>query len=346
MNSFIQKIPSKIKWTLLFVFLSLLLLVGYLLHSFYGYNVNKDFSLFIRTNATFEEVQDSLQKNHVLKDLGNFIFLSKLLKYNQLVKPGHYKLTKGMSLMSLVKKLRAGNQDPVKIRFESKRFVTDIFNELDKQLELTAQQLSDAAFHPDFLQKHQLTPQTLISIFIPNTYEVYWNIKPEKLLEFFVQERNKFFAKHRKQLEILGMNELQISILASIVEAETYQDAEKKRIAGVYYNRLKKNMRLQADPTVIFAMGDFTKTRVLKSDLQIDSPYNTYKYSGLPIGPINAPGIASLEAALYPESHNFIFFCAKPDFSGYHDFSSDYNEHLKQAKAYQMALDKLNIHTH
>ncbi|GIV43181.1 MAG: aminodeoxychorismate lyase [Bacteroidia bacterium] len=263
------------------------------------------------------------------------------MKYNNLVKPGHYLLKKGMSNMVLVRKLRAGNQDPVTLRFESKRTIKDLAQVISSQLEMDESAFLEACFRSDFLQKNNLTKETLIAIFIPNTYKVYWNIKPEKLLDFFVEEHKKFFVKHQSQLQQLGMTPIQVSILASIIEAETYQDAEKKRISGVYHNRLKQNMRLQADPTVIFAIGDFTKTRVLKSDLQIDSPYNTYKIKGLPIGPINAPGLASLEAALYPESHDFIFFCAKPDFSGYHDFSSDYQEHLKQARAYQQALNKL-----
>lgn len=317
------------------------ILMGWLYQAFFSSNVVKDFSLYIRSNATYQEVIDSLEKNQVLKNNHSFQWVSQLRKYPELVKPGHYRLQSGTSNWKLVNKLRAGIQDPVTIRFESKRTLDELLKVITYNLEINDLQLKDACLNPEFLSKNQLTQETVISIFIPNTYQVYWNIKPEKLLDLFVQKRNEFFAKHQKQLEILGMTPVQISILASIVEAETYRDAEKKRIAGVYYNRLKKNMRLQADPTVIFAIGDFTKTRVLRSDLQIDSPYNTYKYKGLPIGPINAPGVASLEAALYPENHDFIFFCAKPDFSGYHDFSSDYNEHLKQAKAYQIALDKL-----
>lgn len=343
MLSIFDKISPKIKKILLFVLISLLLVLGYFIHGFYGNNTLKDYSLYIRSGANYTEVLDSLQKNYVLDNVGNFHLVSKILKYHQLIKPGHYFIKKNMSMVSLVKKLRSGNQDPVTIRFESKRLLNEIFNILANHLEINENQIIEAATNEEFLKENHLTKETLISIFIPNTYQLYWNIKPEKLLDFFVNERNKFFQKHSKQLQNLGMNEVQISILASIIEAETYQDTEKKRISGVYHNRLKKNMRLQADPTVIFAIGDFSKTRVLKSDLQIDSPYNTYKYSGLPIGPINAPGIASLEAALYPENHDYIFFCARPDFSGFHDFSSDYNEHLKQAKAYQSALEKLQM---
>ncbi len=334
---------SKVQKILIGTILGLALILGYFIHGFYGNNVNKDFELYIRTGAEYSEVLDSLQKNHVIDNIGNFDLVSKILKYKKLIKPGHYKITKNMSIMTLVKKLRAGNQDPITIRFESKRTLDDLLKNITLNLEINDLQLKDAVLNPEFLNKNQLTPETVISIFIPNTYQVYWNIKPEKLLDFFLDEHKRFFSKHQKQLEILGMTPIQISILASIIEAETYRDAEKKRISGVYHNRLKQNMRLQADPTVIFAIGDFTKTRVLKSDLQIDSPYNTYKIKGLPIGPINAPGIASLEAALYPENHNFIFFCAKPDFSGFHDFSADYQDHLKQAKAYQQALDRLNL---
>ncbi len=333
---------SKIQKTLISTIVGLALVIGYFIQGFYGNNVNKDFELYIRTGAEYPEVLDSLQKNHVIDNIGNFDLVSKILKYKKLVKSGHYKIRKNMSLMNLVKKLRSGNQDPITLRFESKRTLEDLLKNIAFNLEINEMQLKEAVLNPEFLNKHQLTPETVISIFIPNSYQVYWNIKPEKLLEFFIEEHKKFFSKHQKQLEILGMTSIQISTLASIIEAETYRDAEKKRISGVYHNRLKQNMRLQADPTVIFAIGDFTKTRVLKSDLQIDSPYNTYKIKGLPIGPINSPGIASLEAALYPENHNFIFFCAKPDFSGYHDFSSDYQEHLKQARAYQQALDRLN----
>ncbi len=334
---------SRIQKILIGIILLLVLVTVYFINIIYGSNTNKDYSLYVRTGASFQEVLDSLQRNQVLNNQRNFEIVSKLLKYSQLVKPGHYVVKKGMSNMVLVKKLRAGNQDPVWVRFESKRTLQEIAHVIASNLELTENQLLEACLASDFLQRHGLTRETVISIFIPNTYRVYWNIKPERLLEFFVNEYKKFFVKHQDQLEKLGMTAIQISTLASIVEAETYQDSEKKRIAGVYYNRLKQNMRLQADPTVIFAIGDFTKTRVLRSDLEIDSPYNTYKIKGLPIGPINAPGIASLEAALYPENHHYIFFCAKPDFSGYHDFSSDYNDHLKQSRAYHEALNRLKI---
>lgn len=341
---FYYKKLSRWQVILLTVLVLAVLIGGYIIFMIGGGNVQKHFWLMIPKGSTYKSVCDSLQKHQVLKDIGGFDFIAKVLKYPDLVKPGAYELKEGESNYELVKRLRAGAQSPVPLRFESKRTLQELAEVIDNQLEMTKEEFLNACFEDSFLKKHNLIPETLISIFIPNTYRVYWNIKPAKLLAFFIEERDKFFKRYSGALERLGMTPLQVSILASIVEAETYRDAEKKRIAGVYYNRLKKNMRLQADPTVIFALGDFSKTRVLRSDTQIDSPYNTYKHNGLPIGPINCPGIVSLEAALFPENHDFIFFCAKPDFSGYHDFSTNYQDHLKQAKAYQDALDKLKVY--
>jgi UPF0755 protein len=182
-------------------------------------------------------------------------------------------------------------------------------------------------------------------MFIPNTYHLYWNMTSEKLLKRFHHEYQSFWTSERREkANRMGLTPIQVSILASIVQAETIYDKEKPAIAGVYMNRLNKNMRLQADPTVVYAVGDFTIQRVLKGHKEVDSPYNTYKYSGLPPGPINLPSITSIDAVLNYEHHDYLYFCAKEDFSGYHRFAVSFEDHLKNARLYQKALDQSVSH--
>jgi UPF0755 protein len=178
---------------------------------------------------------------------------------------------------------------------------------------------------------------------VPNTYEVYWNISAEKLLERLEKEANKWWENQSNQLEKIGLSRHEVVVLASIVEEETNKNEEKPTIAGVYINRLKKDMLLQADPTVKYAVGDFTIKRVMYKHLQTESPYNTYLNKGLPPTAICLPNVSSLKAVLNYQKHNYMFFCAKEDFSGYHNFATTPNEHYRNAEKYKNALNKLGI---
>jgi UPF0755 protein len=196
----------------------------------------------------------------------------------------------------------------------------------------------------DFASKYGFNEQTIMTMFIPNTYEFYWNTSADEFFERMADEYKKFWTDERKQkAKNIGLSQSEVSILASIVELETQKKDERPTVAGVYINRLKKKMLLQADPTVVFALGDFTINRVLKIHLETDSPYNTYKYSGLPPGPIYLPSISSIDAVLNFENHDYIYFCAKEDFSGYHNFAKTLAQHNENARKFQQALNKRKI---
>jgi UPF0755 protein len=194
------------------------------------------------------------------------------------------------------------------------------------------------------LSQWGFTKENITILFIPNTYEMYWNTSAKKLMERMQREYKSFWTEKRKSLtQQTGLNQVQVSVLASIVECETKRNDEKPIVAGVYLNRLKHNWHLEADPTLIFAVGDFTIKRVLNEHKLIDSPYNTYMYSGLPPGPICIPEISSIDAVLNFAHHEYMYFCARADLSGYHEFAKDYKTHLSNAKKYQSELNKRNI---
>ena len=200
--------------------------------------------------------------------------------------------------------------------------------------------MSDTAY----LAQYNLSPDKVIAIFIANTYQFNWNTGAETFFKRMKKEFDDFWTDERKQkAEKQGITPFEVITLASIVDEETAQPDEMNKIAGVYYNRLRQKMPLQADPTIKFAVGDFTLRRILTEHLAINSPYNTYKNIGLPPGPIRIPSMAALNAVLNPEEHNYVYFCAREDFSGYHNFAATYEEHLINARKYRDELDRRNI---
>lgn len=189
------------------------------------------------------------------------------------------------------------------------------------------------------------TPESWLGIFLPNTYHFLWNTDANQFIDRIKSEYERYWSGNRdSRREALGLTRNEIMSMAAIVQSETFKVDEMPRVAGVYKNRLKKGMKLQADPTVIYALGDPGIRRVLKKHLRVDSPYNTYKYAGLPPGPIRIPSIQAIDACLNSENHKYLYFCAKEDFSGYHSFASGYTEHLRNARRYQRALNKRNIY--
>lgn len=302
--------------------------------------------LKIKTGALLEDVLFELKKNNQIKRLNGFKWLSAKMGYtDQTIKPGRYILTPGMNNITLVRLLRSGNQTPVKVVIYEGRTPDDILRKAEQNLEADPEELLDTLYSDYFLQSIGHTKDDAMSIFIPNTYEVYWNISPKNFLIKMHQEAQKFWKKNdRKSLaEKKGLTTNQVYTLASIVEKETNHAPEKPIIAGVYLNRLKKGMRLQADPTVIFAKKAYTLQRVKFNDLQFISPYNTYLNEGLPPGPISIASIESIDAVLNAEDHDYIFFCAKPGFAGQHAFASTLSAHSQNARKFHTWMNEQNI---
>lgn len=296
----------------------------------------------IPTGADFEMAMSRIRP--YLTDEDAFRQWAEQRGYAKAVKPGHYRLKRGMSNRELVNMLRSGNQEPVKVIFNNVRLPQDLASKATRALEMDSFKLLKALNDPANWQKYGFKQETFMSMFLPNTYEMFWNVSPEKFLDKMKKEYDKFWTDERKaKAKALGMTPEEVSTLASVVQSETIKDDDAPIIAGVYVNRLKKGIPLQADPTLVFALKDFTLKRVLDVHKEVESPYNTYKYAGLPPGPICLPTIENLEATLNPTQHDYIYFCAKEDFSGYSNFAVTYEQHLVNARRYQEALNKRNI---
>jgi len=261
-----------------------------------------------------------------------------------MIKPGHYVLKGSMSNNELVNMLRSGVQVPVKVIFNNIRTKEELAGRVSLQIEADSLSLIKCWNDREFLKSLNTTPEKVLMIFIPNTYEFWWTTDAYKFTGRMYSEFQKFWDAERMQkADLIRLSKEKIIILASIIEKETQKNDEKNAIAGVYLNRLRKDWPLQADPTVVFAWGDFEMKRVLKFHTEIDSPYNTYIYRGLPPGPICIPSIASIDAVLNYQKHDYMFFCARADMSGYHVFSRTLGEHNRYAKAYQNALNERKI---
>ncbi|MCB9230449.1 MAG: endolytic transglycosylase MltG [Bacteroidia bacterium] len=312
-------------------------------YSFYAPNVNPKavpFDLIIPKGVGYDYVKDALKKQQIIQNEGTFDFAANLLKYPNLVKPGKYTIKKGMSNLTLLRKLRSGNQDPVELRFGAHYDIRVLGREVAQKLAFSEGEINDLLADNTYLGEIGMNSATVAAIFIPNTYYVYYTATPREIISRMKTEYDNFWeGKRSEKAKAMGLSPLEVVTLASIVQAETYMSDERPRVAGVYINRLKKGMPLQADPTVIFANQDFTIKRVLTKHLEKDSPYNTYKYKGLPPGPINNPEISALDAVLNYEKHDYIYFCAKADFSGYHNFAKTLTQHNANAKAYHAAMN-------
>lgn len=299
----------------------------------------KNYELIIPTGWDYTNVGDKLLADGIIRDPQAFHWVAKQMKYPDHVKAGRYLITAGMSNKELVGKLRAGKQDPVEFTFTKFRTKEEICDYIGTKFQMKSTDMLALLNDEDYLKTFGLNSQTAIAFFIPNTYEIYWDTSPKKLFERMKNEYNKFWnEKRNKKREKLGLSRLEVMTLASIVEEETNKNDEKQRVAGVYFNRLKKNWNLEADPTCKYAAGDFTITRVLKIHTEIDNPYNTYMYGGLPPGPICTPSTSTIDAVLNLEEHDYMFFCAKSDFSGYHAFAKTLSEHNQNAQEYHQAL--------
>lgn len=304
----------------------------------------QDFYLLIPTGATYERVLDSLNAHQIIRDQTSFRFLAKLMKYPELVKAGRYRLRPDMANYDAIKLLRSGDQTPVRLTFNTIRLKSDLVHKVGTKFEFDSLAFARQLDDPKATEFYGFTPNTIMAMFLPNTYEVFWNTPLPKLLGRMKSEYDTFWSPvRREKANKLNLTPIEVSVLASIVEAETKSQAEKPRVAGVYLNRLRAKMPLQADPTVIYALGDFGIKRLLRRQMLFDSPYNTYVHTGLPPGPINLPDPRSIDAVLDAESHRYLYFCASPDLNGTHIFAQDFADHLNNARLYQQALDRMGI---
>jgi UPF0755 protein len=347
-----HKNRSRRKQILVTVFI--FLLIGGLVAGFIGYrtiygpnvwlNGNPSVGLNIKSGSNWEDVKQLLYTNGTIVHRTSFEWIATIMKYPDHIKPGHYVLKEGMSNKQIITKLRAKQQDPVNLVFNNIRIKEELAGHISEQLETDSVSILKLLNDADYLRKFGFTSNNIMSMFIPNTYQVYWDISAEKFMEKMYKEYKTFWNEKRKaRLNEIRLTELQAISLASIVEKETNQNDEKPDVAGVYMNRLRDGWLLQADPTLVYALGDFSIKRVLNVYKTIDSPYNTYKYFGLPPGPICLPSISSIDAVLNYRQHKYMYFCAREDFSGYHNFAVTLNEHLLNAAKYQQALDQKGI---
>ena len=299
--------------------------------------------LMIPTNSSFEEVVDLLKKEKIILHEKSFRWVAKRMKYpRNPMRAGRFKIEPNWSNYDLIRHLRGGKQETVKLTFSHAWTIENVAAKVAEFIEPDSLDLISLFKNEQYLKDLDFTPINLMTLFIPNTYDFFWNTSPIKFMERMKKEYDHFWEKNNRKERAakLGLSPKEVYVLASIVERETLQNDEKQRMAGVYYNRLKKNWKLEADPTVKFAIGDFSLKRILNEHLEFDSPFNTYKYEGLPPGPISMASIASIDAVLNAEAHDYMFFCAKGDGSGYHAFAKTLAQHNRNARIYRENMQK------
>lgn len=350
MNSEPKKEVKKSTKIIFAVILVVLVVGGY-----FGINIYKTYLapnttgsqkyIYIKTNATYDDFLTNIENKGTLKNIGSFKEAAGKMNLAKSLKSGRYAVKAGMNNRTLINKLKSGNQDAVKLKFQNIRTKENFAAYLAKNMEADSLAFISVLDSAALLEKHGFNTDNVYTLFIPNTYELYWNISPTAFFEKMLKQYDKFWTPERKQkAAALNLTPIQVHILASIVDAEALYDKEMPIIAGLYLNRLNRGILLQADPTVIFANNDFTVKRVTNSLLAVNSKYNTYKYAGLPPGPIMMPSINAIDAVLNRQQNNYIYMCAKEDFSGYHSFAENVQQHEINANKYRAALNKRNIY--
>ncbi|RLD42378.1 MAG: endolytic transglycosylase MltG [Bacteroidetes bacterium] len=341
------------KKAIIFFVIALLLFMG-IFSAFYAY---KQFSkpiikiegkktaiIYIPTGARYNDVLNILDNNQYLTDKKVFDFFAEKKKYKDNIKAGKFEIKDGLTVNELINILRSGNQKAVIVTFNNIRFLPKLASIVSKKLEFDSLELMSLLTNKEYIASLGYNENTIISLFLPNTYEFWWNTSADEFIKRMQKEHDKFWNKDRIQkAKNINLKPIEVSILASIVQEETNKTSEMSRIAGVYMNRLRVGMMLQADPTARFAYGDFSVKRVRYDYLKIDSPYNTYMYKGLPPGPICMPNPITIDKVLDYEKHKYYYFCAKADNSGTHVFEHNLRAHNRNARAYHRYLNKLKI---
>ena len=342
---------KKLKYALYVMFI-LFVVAGTVLLKYYrdifssNIDLGEKTELFIHipSGSDMEGVLHIFEESKCVKNLESLEWVMEKKHYGESVKAGRYRIENRISNNDLVNLLRAGHQAPVNLTFNNTRTLEEFAGKIGKQIE--ADSLSLLTFLRDEanIKPYGFKSETVIGLFIPNSYQVYWNMSPQTFTERMYREYVKFWNVERmKKASELNLSPIEISTLASIVDEETIKSDEKSRVAGVYMNRLNRRIKLDADPTLKFALGDFSIKRVLNKHKRIDSPYNTYKYRGLPPGPIRQASVSGLNAVLNYEKHRYIYFCANPDFSGYHIFARTLRQHNRNADKYRNELNRRGI---
>ena len=341
-----KKKSRALLWTLL-----ILLIVGTLAAlnfygTFYYKNVKdtgKPQDVRIYRSFSYDQLVEAVLQSGAIDNQKTFLRAARALKLPENFRPGLYRLKPGMGNKALVRMLAKGWQQPVRLVIPGYYRSLDRFADfLGEQLEADAEDFRKALYDSKLAEQYGFSPETFIGMFIPNTYEVWWTVTPEEFIGRMHDEYEKFWSGSRDEKALaIGLTRQEVSTLASIVIEETKYEPEMPRVAGVYMNRLHKDMLLQADPTVLFAVGDPSIKRVLNRHLEIDSPYNTYKYAGLPPGPITMPPVAAIDAVLNYEHHDYLYFCAKDTFDGQHVFAKTLSAHNENARRYQRALVRI-----
>lgn len=343
-----KSLGRKIVWGSLLVLLTAMIASG-----IWGYNkfflpafdIEETVYLYVDDKKDYSELLLQLQTSARIKDLDSFKRLASATSYPEKMRTGRFALTPKTTLRQALAILSNGMQTPIKLTFNNIRTKEDFARRIDEELMLNGDSLLYCLYDEAFCQEYGFDTETILAMFIPNTYELYWNISLERFVQRMKSEHDRFWTDERRQkAATIPLTPIQVATLASIVEEETAVRDEYATVAGLYINRLKSGMLLQADPTVKYAVGDFSLRRVLNKHLATDSPYNTYLYPGLPPGPIRMPSIRGIEAVLNYKQHRYIYMCAKEDFSGRHNFAVNLAEHNRNAERYRQALNRRMIY--
>lgn len=319
---------------------------GIVYHYFFAqpFQISDTSYIYIDRDDNLDSVYQKIIITGKPKQMFGFEYQAEKNNYANRIRTGRYAIKPGDNMRYLYRRLSMGYQTPVNLTIGSVRTLDRIARNAGRQLMIDSTEVAQLLADTSYIRSIGYTKETLPALFIPNTYEVYWDMSSKEFFERMQREHKAFWNEKRlKQAEAIGLSPIEVATLASIVEEETANAAEKPMVAGLYINRLKRGMLLQADPTVKFSMQDFGLKRVLFKHLETDSPYNTYKYAGLPPGPIRVASIQGLESVLNYTKHNYLYMCAKEDFSGTHNFATTSAQHAANARRYQQALNRLRI---
>lgn len=313
----------------------------------YAPNTIKDGYVFIKTNSNLKDLENEISP--FLKRVKPFIWVANRKGYNKTIRAGKFKIPKGISNNDLINLLRSGKQTPIKLVFNNQHSLKQLAGRIAQQIESDSASILNAMLDSNFLSKHKFDSKSVLGMYVPNSYEFYWNTSAEKFRDRMLKEYHRFWTLERQnQAKKLKLNRTQVIALASVVQKETAKVSERPIVAGLYLNRLKRRIPLQADPTIIYALKekhgqDFIVKRVLLKDLKINSLYNTYKHRGTPPTLIAMPDISAIDAVLKAAKHNYIYMCANVEKLGYHAFASSLREHNRNAAKYHRWMNQQGV---
>ncbi|MFV0536592.1 MAG: endolytic transglycosylase MltG [Dysgonomonas sp.] len=333
------------------LYISLIIVIAIIAVAVYGYsvlstgfNIDKTVYVYIDDSKDYNALLDELRDSAKVNSISNFETLATVLGYKDNMRTGRYAVTSDMTVYDLVRDLRSGHQAPVKLKFNNIRTKADLSKRISDQLMLSEESLYNKLDDINTCESLGFTPEDIVAMFIPNTYDIYWDLDLNDFLQRMKKEDSRYWDEKRtSKAKEMGLSPIEVSTLASIVEEECTFSDEYPVVAGLYLNRLHTGQPLQADPTVKFAVGDFSLRRILNKHLEINSPYNTYQHTGLPPGPIRVPSIKGIDAVLNYDKNGYLYMCAKEDFSGRHNFAKTYGEHQVNAAKYRRALNLRGI---